>query len=73
MTPARLVRPTVGLIPTTPLALAGETIEPFVSVPMATAQRLAAGATPDPELEPPGERREEAKHAAYSHLAPRRS
>src|SRR3954468_17102391 len=54
MTPARLVSPTVGLIPTTPLALAGETIDPLVSVPMATAQRLAAGAPPEPELEPPG-------------------
>src|SRR5215212_1876640 len=56
MTPARLVSPTVGLLPTTPLALAGETIEPFVSVPIATAHRLAAGATPEPELEPPGVR-----------------
>ena len=48
ITPALLVNPTVGLIPTTPLALAGETIEPFVSVPIATAQKLAAGATPEP-------------------------
>src|SRR3712207_971845 len=56
MTPARLVSPPVGLIPTTQLAVAGETIEPLVSVPMATAQRLAAGATPEPELEPPGVR-----------------
>src|SRR4051812_49879696 len=56
MTPARLVSPTVGLIPTTPLALAGETIEPLVSVPIATAHRLAAGATPEPELDPPGPR-----------------
>src|SRR3954471_360796 len=55
ITPARLVSPTVGLIPTTPLALAGEASEPLVSVPMATAQRLAAGATPEPELDPPGE------------------
>src|SRR6478752_9002235 len=47
-TPARLVSPTVGLIPTTPFALAGQTIEPFVSVPIATAHRLAAGATPEP-------------------------
>src|SRR5438094_204778 len=28
MTPARLTRPTVGLIPTTPFAVAGQTIEP---------------------------------------------
>src|SRR3954468_1113952 len=56
ITPALLVSPTVGLIPTTPLALAGETIEPLVSVPMATAHRRAGGATPEPELEPPGVR-----------------
>src|SRR6266571_3727352 len=53
-TPARLVRPTVGLMPTTPLALAGQTMEPSVSVPMATAHRLADTATADPELEPHG-------------------
>jgi hypothetical protein len=32
-TSARLVSPTVGLIPTTPLIDAGQTIEPSVSVP----------------------------------------
>ena len=48
MMPVRLTSPTVGLIPTMPLLLEGLTIEPSVSVPMATAQRLAAGATPDP-------------------------
>ena len=42
MTPARLVRPTVGLMPTTPLLEAGQTIEPSVSVPRAAAARLAA-------------------------------
>src|SRR5687768_4898021 len=56
MTPARLVSPTVGFSPTTPLAAAGETIDPFVSVPMAAAQRLAAAAVPEPELDPPGVR-----------------
>jgi hypothetical protein len=29
-------------------------MEPFVSVPMAPAQKLAAVATPDPALEPAG-------------------
>ena len=54
MTPARLTRPTVGLIPTTPFAVAGQTIEPSVSVPIDTAVRFADGAAPDPELEPQG-------------------
>ena len=31
---------------------AGHVIEPSVSVPMAAAQRLVAGATPEPELDP---------------------
>src|SRR5205814_3064461 len=53
-TPARLVRPTVGLIPTTPLALAGQTTLPSVSVPSETAAKLADTAAPDPALEPPG-------------------
>src|SRR5262245_50961785 len=54
MIPARLTSPTVGLIPTMPFVVAGQTIEPSVSVPIATAQRFAATATPDPELEPQG-------------------
>src|SRR5688572_4859390 len=54
MMPLRLTSPTVGLSPTTPHAAAGERIEPFVSVPIATAQRLADTAAPDPELEPEG-------------------
>src|SRR5947207_2161697 len=53
-TPARLVRPTVGFIPTTPLAEAGPTIEPLVSVPSAAAQKLADVAAAEPELEPLG-------------------
>ena len=52
--PVRLTRPSVGLMPTTPLAPAGQTIEPSVSVPTATVARFAAAATPDPELEPHG-------------------
>jgi hypothetical protein len=54
MIPARLTRPTVGLMPTTPQTEDGETIDPSVSVPTATAQRLAETATADPELEPDG-------------------
>src|SRR5215831_4369577 len=54
ITPARLVRPTVGLMPTTQLLLDGDMIEPSVSVPRLAAARLAATATPEPELEPPG-------------------
>src|SRR5467141_5100778 len=54
MIPARLTRPSVGLIPTIPLADDGHTIEPSVSVPMATAHMFAATAAPDPELEPHG-------------------
>ena len=54
--PARLTNPTVGLIPTIPLMDAGQLIEPSVSVPTAAAQRLAATATAEPELEPHGER-----------------
>src|ERR1043165_1547075 len=53
-TPARLVRPTVGLMPTTPLALAGHTMLPSVSVPNDTVAKFAVAAAPDPELEPHG-------------------
>src|SRR5947208_7141440 len=56
MTPARLTRPTVGLIPTIEQQVEGDTMEPSVSVPMATAHRLAATATADPELDPDGVR-----------------
>src|SRR6185436_13324876 len=54
MMPARLTRPIVGLMPTMPLTLAGQTTEPSVSVPTATAARLADTATPLPELDPHG-------------------
>src|SRR6266702_4617737 len=53
-TPARLVSPIVGLSPTTPLALAGQTTLPSVSVPSETAAKLAEAAAPEPELEPQG-------------------
>src|SRR3954447_10751828 len=52
--PLRLTRPSVGLMPTSPLLFDGDTIEPSVSVPMAAAARLAAIAAPEPELEPDG-------------------
>src|SRR5918912_4183396 len=52
--PVRLRRPSVGLIPTSPLLVEGDTIDPSVSVPTAAAERLAATAAPDPELDPDG-------------------
>src|SRR5687767_8729746 len=54
MIPLLEIRPSVGLIPTTPLFTAGQMIEPFVSVPTAAAARLAETATPEPELDPHG-------------------
>src|SRR5262249_24662817 len=58
-TPARLVRPTVGLRPTTPFALPGHTMLPSVSVPSETPVRFADGAAPEPELDPQGLRSSE--------------
>src|SRR5437016_13318110 len=52
MMPARLTKPTVGLMPTMPFVVAGLTMEPSVSVPMETAQKFAAVAAAEPELEP---------------------
>src|SRR5579883_2708603 len=54
--PDRLRSPTVGLRPTSAEQDEGETIDPSVSVPTATAQKLAAAATADPELDPEGVR-----------------
>src|SRR2546425_645616 len=51
-TPVRLVRPTVGLMPTTLLTLAGQTMLPSVSVPTLTAAKLADTAAAEPVLEP---------------------
>jgi hypothetical protein len=56
MMPSRLTSPSVGLIPTMPLMLAGHTIDPSVSVPMASIARFAATATPEPLDEPHGVR-----------------
>ncbi len=52
MTPYRLTRPTVGLIPTSMFPFEGLRIDPEVSVPTFPAQKLTA--VPMPELEPPG-------------------
>src|SRR5581483_4117100 len=52
--PRRLTRPFVGLIPTTPQALAGHTSEPSVSVPTATGASPAATPAAEPELDPDG-------------------
>src|SRR5882672_4932150 len=53
-TPARLVSPTVGLMPTMPLTAAGQTMLPSVSVASATAAKLPDVAAPEPELDPHG-------------------
>lgn len=53
-TPARLVRPTVGLIPTTELALDGLKMDPAVSVPSVTVTKFAAADIAEPVLEPDG-------------------
>src|SRR6185295_10866893 len=52
--PRWLITPTVGFTPTTPLAAAGHTIEPSVSVPTASGASRAATATADPLDEPHG-------------------
>src|ERR1700756_5399136 len=53
-TPARLVRPTVGLIAATPLALPGQTMLPSVSLPKETAAKFAEAAAPEPDEDPQG-------------------
>ena len=50
--PERPISPTVGLIPTSALTDAGAVTEPSVSLPTASAQKFAAAAAPEPELEP---------------------
>src|SRR6185503_5626449 len=52
--PRRLTSPLVGLMPTMPQALAGLTIEPSVSVPIASGASPAATPSADPELDPDG-------------------
>src|SRR5215471_7765011 len=53
-TPERLTSPRVGLMPTMPLAPDGQTIDPSVSVPIATVARCADTAEPEPLDEPHG-------------------
>ena len=53
MIPPRDNKPIVGFRPTTEFELDGESIEPLVSEPTAATAKLAAIATPLPELEPP--------------------
>jgi hypothetical protein len=52
--PWRLTNPTVGFMPTMPFTDAGQLIDPFVSVPIATSTNTVATATAEPELEPQG-------------------
>src|SRR5580693_1286120 len=52
--PARLTSPRVGLMPTTPHALEGETIDPSVSVPTASGAKPTETPAAEPELEPDG-------------------
>ena len=54
--------------PTTPQADAGQTIEPSVSVPTATAPKLADTAAAEPELEPHGFR---SSTNGFRHCPPR--
>ncbi|MNW20948.1 hypothetical protein D3C71_2215950 [compost metagenome] len=51
--PERLSMPTVGLIPMIEPRLPGLRMEPEVSVPTDTVQKLQATATAEPALEPP--------------------
>ena len=54
ITPALLVRPRVGLSPTTELELDGQRMEPSVSVPSDTAAKFAATEIAEPLLDPQG-------------------
>jgi hypothetical protein len=54
ITPARLVRPTVGFIPTTELAFDGHKMEPSFSVPRDIVTKFAATDIADPLLDPQG-------------------
>ena len=53
--PARLTRPYVGLIPTSPQLPLGNRMLPPVSVPIAPQARPAATATPEPDEDTPGQ------------------
>src|SRR5439155_23011424 len=68
MIPARLIKPTVGLMPTMPQIPDGHTIEPSVSVPRDKTVRFADVAAADPELEPHGLR---SRTYGFLHWPPR--
>ncbi|MNJ03280.1 hypothetical protein D3C73_1635420 [compost metagenome] len=51
--PERLIKPTVGLMPTTDWCVAGLSMEPVVSVPTVAAAKAIAAAAAEPVLEPP--------------------
>lgn len=50
----RLTTPTVGLIPTSPFAEDGHTIDPSVSVPIPIVAKFEEIPAPVPELDPHG-------------------
>src|SRR5207247_3326509 len=52
--PLRPRSPSAGLRPTSAVLLEGDTIEPSVSLPIATSHNEAATAAPEPELDPDG-------------------
>jgi hypothetical protein len=52
MTLDRRVNPTVGMIPTTEVTDAGQSIDPMVSVPSVTAAMFAVAAIAEPVLDP---------------------
>src|SRR5580704_6755561 len=54
MMPDRPIKPTVGLMPTSPQHEEGLTTDPSVSVPTPAAQKFAETAAPVPELDPLG-------------------
>ena len=54
--PNRLTSPSVVFTPTTPFASDGLRIDPDVSVPIAKPEYAIDAATPDPALEPDGEK-----------------
>src|SRR5712691_9566443 len=54
MTPRQLIRPWVGLRPTTPQYAAGRSVEPTVCDPRASGIMRAATAAAEPLDEPPG-------------------
>src|SRR3954454_131476 len=54
--PKRLASPSVVFTPTSPLASDGLRIEPDVSVPSVAPENAIDAATPEPALEPDGEK-----------------